>query len=216
MGVLVGGLIAAELVVPLQPGFGGHQLVLAGGVVVMPLGVGGDTHLNYQPKTAIVYIGLNDTVTFVNVDSAKHTVTATDGSFDSGDVLGGGNWTHKFTAVGNYTYYCVYHVWMKANVVVKELAGSGLVVVTIPAGTGFNTNLNFEPSSLHLVAGRNNTVVFVNQDSGKHTVTASDGSFDSGDLQPGQTWQHTFLAGPYSYRCIYHAYMAGTIDVSQG
>ncbi len=38
-----------------------------------------------------------------------------------------------------------------------------------------------------------------------HTVTADDGSFDSGNLDPGQTYARTFARpGVYSYFCRYH------------
>ena len=212
----MGGLIGAELAVPLQPGLGGGNPVPTGGTVILPVGVAGNLQLNFEPKSVFVYIGLNATVTFDNVDSALHTVTATDHSFDSGDMAPGDKWTHTFTTVGNYSYYCAYHAaWMKGNVVVKELAGSGLAVVKIPPDTGADTSLNFAPSNLNLVAGVNNTVVFLNEDSAKRTVTSAAAGFDSGDILPGRTWEHTFATGSYSYSCVYHTYMTGAISVSQ-
>jgi plastocyanin len=45
-----------------------------------------------------------------------------------------------------------------------------------------------------------------------HTVTADDGSFDSGDLQPGATFGVTFnTAGPHPYHCKYHSEMTGIV-----
>ena len=47
-----------------------------------------------------------------------------------------------------------------------------------------------------------------------HTVTASDGSFDSGIMQPGQTFSFTFdELGSFHYSCILHPAMMGTITV---
>ena len=92
-------------------------------------------------------------------------------------------------------------------------AAAGAFVVRIPAGTGSNLSLNYSPSTFKLVVGVNNTVTFVNQDSVVHTVTAGDGSFNSGDIQPGQSWTHTFAVGTYSYHCIYHGWMKGNITV---
>ena len=51
-----------------------------------------------------------------------------------------------------------------------------------------------------------------------HTVTADDGSWDSGDLQPGDEFDRTFdRAGVYTYYCRYHgspgAGMIGTVVV---
>ncbi|QQG49140.1 MAG: cupredoxin domain-containing protein [archaeon] len=211
--ILVGALIGAELAVPLQPGLGGSNPPPVGGSVLMPVGVGSSLQLNFAPRVVTVFLGVNDTVTFVNADSAKHTVTATDHSFDSGDIAPGAKWVHKFTAAGNFTYFCLYHQWMQAKVVVKDPSTSGVALGTIPTGTGSNTNLGFSPKALNLVSGVNNTVIFSNQDTVKHTVTASDGSFDSGDILPGGTWSHTFGVGSYSFKCIYHSYMTGSVVV---
>jgi plastocyanin len=115
--VLVG--VAAALGVPLQPPLHGNTGPVAGGTVVMPNGVGGNTKLNFDPPVITVIIGKNNTVTWDNQDTFTHTVTAIDGSFNSGDIKGGGSWTHTFSSAGNYSYYCIYHsAWMKGTVVV--------------------------------------------------------------------------------------------------
>ena len=55
---------------------------------------------------------------------------------------------------------------------------------------------------------------FVNKDSTVHTVTADGGSFDSGNVQAGQTWTHTFTTpGTYAYHCVYHPWMKAKIIV---
>jgi len=66
-----------------------------------------------------VVIGVNNTVTWVNNDSAPHTVTADDGSFDSGNIAPAGTFTFTFTRPGTYEYYCAYHNWMLGTVIVK-------------------------------------------------------------------------------------------------
>jgi plastocyanin len=58
------------------------------------------------------------TVTWTNNDATTHTVTADDGSFDSGNVAPGGTFSHTFNAVGTIAYHCSIHTTMKANVVV--------------------------------------------------------------------------------------------------
>jgi plastocyanin len=211
---VLGGALVAEFALRAQPPI--KTNVIAGSVV-MPLGVGSNQGENFSPSTITLVIGFNDTLDFVNKDTAIHTVTATDNSFNSGDIKGGQKYTHQFTSPGTYTYYCLYHNWMKATVVVKAQGSStttsaGLVVL-IKAGTGGDNTLNYAPSSFRLVVGTNNTVTFVNQDSTKHTVTANDGSFDSMDIAPGGSWTHTFAAGTYSYHCTYHNWMKGTITV---
>jgi len=114
VGIIIGASIAGEFVLGLQPALGGGSA--AAGTVIMPVGVGSNLQLNFSPSTITVVIGQNNTVTFVNKDAVTHTVTATDGSFDSGDIHPGSSWTYTFTTAGNFTYYCIYHSWMKGTV----------------------------------------------------------------------------------------------------
>ncbi len=59
------------------------------------------------------------------------------------------------------------------------------------------------------------TVTWKNEDSMTHTVTATDNSFDSGDLEQGATFSFTFTkAGTYSYVCQLHPNMKGTVTVT--
>jgi plastocyanin len=94
-------------------------------IVTMPAGVGSSNTLNFSPASITVVIGVNNTVTWMNKDQSIHTVTATDKSFDSGNILGGASFTYTFKTAGTYTYVCIYHGWMKGTVVVKS-AGLGV------------------------------------------------------------------------------------------
>jgi plastocyanin len=70
----------------------------------------------------------------------------------------------------------------------------------------------FTPATLTVAAGT--TVTWTNNDAVPHTATASDGTFDSGNLNPGQSYSFTFhTPGSYAYVCQYHAGMMGTIVV---
>jgi plastocyanin len=59
------------------------------------------------------------------------------------------------------------------------------------------------------------TVTWTNNDPGMvHTVTAADGSFDSGMLSTGQTFSYTFdKPGDFDYACTPHPWMKGRISV---
>jgi len=93
----------------------------AGPVVgILPGSATNTTSTYYSPPTITVVIGVNNTVTWVNNDSAPHTVTATGGSFNSGNLNPGQSWSYTFTTPGTYTYYCAYHSWMRGTVTVKE------------------------------------------------------------------------------------------------
>lgn len=78
------------------------------------------TSVYYSPPSIVVVVGKNNTVTWINNDNAPHTVTADDGSFNSGNLNAGESWTHVFTTPGSYTYHCGYHPWMRATIIVKS------------------------------------------------------------------------------------------------
>ncbi len=68
----------------------------------------------------VLEIAVGDTVTWTNTDETMmHTVTAVDGSFDSGMVASGATFSHTFTEAGEFEYFCTPHPWMRAKVVVR-------------------------------------------------------------------------------------------------
>jgi LPXTG-motif cell wall-anchored protein len=76
-------------------------------------------------------------------------------------------------------------------------------------------DFRFVPSTITISAGE--TVTWTNNGQSPHTVTG--GSFDSGNLNPGQTYSHTFSsAGTFPYHCQYHQSqgMVGTVIVTGG
>jgi plastocyanin len=73
------------------------------------------------------------------------------------------------------------------------------------------SNFMFKPSTLTVAKGTK--VVFKNIDVARHTITADDGSFDSGALSPGQSFDQVVNA-TVTYHCDYHANMKATIEVT--
>jgi plastocyanin len=70
----------------------------------------------------------------------------------------------------------------------------------------------FDPDGLTVPAGT--TVTFTNEDGATHTATADDESFDTGDLEQGDSSEVTLdEAGEIAYFCLIHNYMTGTITV---
>lgn len=73
-------------------------------------------------------------------------------------------------------------------------------------------DFTFAPADLEVAQGTE--VTWTNDDPAPHTVTAEDGSFDSGTLEPGQTFSVSVPGnGPVTYRCEIHPDMVGTITV---
>ncbi len=69
-------------------------------------------------------------------------------------------------------------------------------------------NSEFTPKGLTVKVGT--TVVWTSEDNPIHTVTADDGSFDSGRMKKGDTFSHTFTqAGEYPYYCAIHGAPGG-------
>ncbi|HKX25008.1 MAG TPA: plastocyanin/azurin family copper-binding protein, partial [Actinomycetota bacterium] len=70
----------------------------------------------------------------------------------------------------------------------------------------------FAPTTLDVAAGME--VTWTNQDPAPHTVTADDGSFDSGTIDPGATFSAVFdQSGTLTYMCNIHPAMTGTVRV---
>ena len=60
----------------------------------------------------------------------------------------------------------------------------------------------------------NNIVLWTNDDTIEHTVTADDRSFDSGSMYHGQNFDNTFdTPGDFSYHCSIHPFMIGVVIV---
>jgi plastocyanin len=73
-------------------------------------------------------------------------------------------------------------------------------------------DFRFQPGQLEVERGA--TVVWTNAGQVVHTVTARDGSFDTGEIQPGERRSLTFSRpGTYSYHCTPHPFMRGEIVV---
>ena len=74
-------------------------------------------------------------------------------------------------------------------------------------------DFTFSPDPIQVVAGAPVTVT--NRDGTTHTLTATKGAFDTGDLGGGQSAQITVdRPGTYAYFCEIHQYMKGTLRAS--
>jgi plastocyanin len=73
----------------------------------------------------------------------------------------------------------------------------------------------YAPTSRRVAAGT--WVTWSNGGQDAHTVTALDGSFDSGELQPSEGFSWYFAdPGTYRYLCALHPWMTGQVIVGNG
>jgi plastocyanin len=76
-------------------------------------------------------------------------------------------------------------------------------------------NWGYAPASRKIAPGT--WVTWSNDGQDAHTVTADDGSFDSGNLDPSEGFSWYFdQPGTWQYTCTLHTWMVGTIIVGAG
>ena len=72
----------------------------------------------YLPKTLTISVG--DSVTWINYDSSKHTITSDTGSVLDSELFGQGEtYSMTFTEAGTYNYHCTPHPYMKGKIIVE-------------------------------------------------------------------------------------------------
>jgi len=118
-------LLLASGIVMTLPVASGQSTV----AVKIPVGAGAGQAAapGFSPENVTVVIGVNNTVTWTNNDTANggtdHTVTSLSipsgaTAFDSGIMAQGKTFTQTFTVPGTYEYHCTIHSWMTGSVVV--------------------------------------------------------------------------------------------------
>jgi plastocyanin len=219
-----------------QDRFSANYIVVNQGDTVKLTFLNNDTVIHNFVIGAPYSIEVNASVPglYNDLTGAKVTGPATNNS--PGVVVTGspGSVTARYNFVaqyaGIYEFVCTYHVSIGMfgylvvlpNAAYQSTNTTGLTMptspatsnVTILAGAAYPNSTGFSPSIITVVIGVNNTVRWVNNDTAPHTVTATDHSFDSGNLNPGDTWTYTFTQpGTYTYVCTYHPWMKGTVIV---
>ncbi len=106
----------------------------------------------YQPASVLVQAG--DTVTWTNTGSIPHTVTADDGSIDSGPLAPRASFSQVFPAAGLFIYHCAIHPQMTGAVTITRAPdlGGGPPVHQVPR-TGTGMPVPTEPVSMALALG---------------------------------------------------------------
>jgi plastocyanin len=196
---------------------------------------------SFSPNKITVPVGA--TVVWTHKGQKPHTVTADDGSFDSGKLDSGASFKQTFAKAGTFPYFCQFHggkgsEGMAGAIVVADQSvaaqapaaaapppqaptadadhshpADGAVAVEI----GDNT---FTAKEISIPVG--GSITWTHKGQRPHTVTADDGSFKSDTLEAGSTFeQHFDKPGTYPYYCEFHGGaggggMAGVIKVGDG
>jgi plastocyanin len=189
----------------------------------------------YQPTSVRVAAG--GTVTFRNTGGDEHS--ATSASFDTGVLGGGASARETFAAAGTFSFLCIFHSDMRGTIEVVAPGDTGTgapdaprptptpAPSPVPAPTAVPTpplggapsavsvdaaDFEFRPATIEVAAG--GRVTWTNRGVAPHTVTAEDGTFDSGMLEAGAAFTQAFEApGSYAYLCAFHPEMTAAIRV---
>src|SRR5919112_3054153 len=91
-------------------------------------------------------------------------------------------------------------------------------VQTVPIQNAWSVDIGdnfFDPPQSAVEPG--STITWTNKGDEPHTVTADDGSFDSGMLNPGDSYTVAFDGqGTVTYHCTIHPEMRGSVSVGGG
>ncbi len=149
------------------------------------------SNFRYNPNALSVFVGT--TINWTNYDSVQHTVTSTEGHFDSGPLNQGETFSHKFDKLGTFGYFDALNPYMNGSVTVEYNVSSNILSSqsssqttvtnesaglkpTVPNTTAKSPqkivigliakNIAYNTSTITVPAGANVTVNFDNQDSG--------------------------------------------------
>jgi plastocyanin len=200
---------------------------------------------SFRPPTVSVFVGATVTWSHDDGDD-QHTVTSVDGAFDSGILVGGQTFSQTFAEPGDHQYICAVHPDMRGTVSVvadpavpaspasspsasasasASAAASASPSASVPASPGASADsgsapqvtmggLAFHPATVEVAVGE--SVDWLNDDAVPHTVTANDGSFNSGLLNAGDGFSNTFeTPGTFDYFCAIHPQMRATVTVTE-
>jgi LPXTG-motif cell wall-anchored protein len=112
----------------------------------------------FAPKEITVNVG--DTVTWKNEGPNRpHTVTASDKSFDSGNLNVGQEFSFTFNTAGTFDYVCQYHDVMQAKVIVQGAAAAPAQQATGSVDASDQAIANGEINVAKVTAGQDGWIV---------------------------------------------------------
>ena len=106
---------------------------------------------------ADISIGVGETVTWSNDDTAAHTVTSgsavdgPDGTFDSSLFMAGTKFEVTFDTEGTFPYFCMVHPWMAGTVIVGEAMAEEAMMSGVYLGLDIDPMLPFDNTANDMV-----------------------------------------------------------------
>lgn len=73
----------------------------------------------FKFSPASLTVAKGTTITWTNDDTAIHTATSDDGSWNTGDIAQGVSKSITFNTAGTFAYHCARHSSMKATIIVN-------------------------------------------------------------------------------------------------
>jgi plastocyanin len=179
--------------------------------------------LSFDPANLTVQTG--STILFANVGGKPHTLTAEDGSFDTGVVtpgpeggkFAGSNATITVTKPGTIPFRCDVHPAAMKGVLTVVGAAQDAAGGASGASTTAEVVIKdfaFDPLETSVATG--GVVTWTNNGEARHTATFDDVALDTGPVEPGAKGElkAPLQAGSYSYKCSIHpARMQGVVVV---
>jgi plastocyanin len=176
----------------------------------------------FAPSALTVRVG--SAVEWTNAGKRPHTVTDRGGTFDTDAIAPGTKKSITFSVPGRYAVFCrINPTRMNAVVTVEGDAANAPVnriQATDPAREG--DVLRFDPAELTVKSG--STLLLANIGGKPHTLTADDGSFDTGVVTPGAEGGRfagsnatvtLTKPGTFAFHCEVHPQaMKGTLTVT--
>lgn len=137
----------------------------------------------FSPESLTVSAG--DEVSWTNDGDRPHTVSDRGGAFDTGPIQPGADGTITFEVAGKYTFFCRINPGTMNGIITVEAGDTAPTAVRVqaldPAREG--QVLSFDPAEFEVEAGT--PVILANVGGKPHTLTADDGSFSTGIVEPG-------------------------------
>ena len=216
LAALTGGMVALVI---------GLWAAAAGPVAAQPSGAATVNMVDFEFEQKSITIPVGTSLSWANTGERPHTATDRGGTFDTQPVNPGETGSITLTAPGTYFYFCRINPVKMNGIVVVTPTGTpspAVRVQTIDPTNIEGESLRFDTPKLEVAAGT--TLLVANVGGKPHSLSAEDGSFSTGIIQPGPeggrfAGSNATLTlntpGTFNFFCDVHPQaMKGTVVVS--